>query len=98
MTRKRTIRKYRPIVDIARATVDAYLEAGGGKDGYAAAAESLSAFILTDRKISRLTEQLKDAVVDGGLDDVSEIRELFRGIYKQQTLRGIDEEGRPLAM
>lgn len=94
----RTVRRWRPIADIARITVDAYLEAGGGKDGYAAASDALRRFMLTERKISRLTEQLKDAVVDGGLDDVSEVRELFRGIYRQSTLKGVDEEGRPLAM
>jgi hypothetical protein len=71
----------------------AYVAAGGGADGYAAATAALETYILTDRKISRLTEQLKDAVVDGGLDDVESIRELFRDIYKQSTLAGVDEEG-----
>lgn len=93
--KKKTIRKWRPIAEIARLTVDAYLSAG---NDYGAATEALAAFLLTERKISRLTEQLKDAIVDGGLDDPAVIRELFRDIYKAATLRGIDEEGRPLAM
>ena len=97
MSSKKT-RQWRPIREIAEIVVKAYLQEDDPTNGMVAAADTLSRFMLTERKISRLTEQLKDAVVDGGLDDVSEIRELFRGIYKQQTLRGIDEEGRPLAM
>lgn len=80
---------------VAELVVRAYLEAEGTEaEKLAAATEALAGTgMRTERKLSRLTERLKDAVVDGGLDDVESIRELFRDIYKESTLKGIDEEG-----
>jgi len=96
VSNKRSVRRWRPIREIAEIVVKAYLNEGDPKNGMAAAADALSKFMMTERKISRLTEQLKDAVVSGGLTDVAVVSELFRDIYKQSTLRGVDEEGRPL--